>query len=96
MAGTSANGATSDSVPFTDFAIVKYVIRPKMSATLSGNTLLVSWPSAYTGWRLEMQTNSTRVGLTSAWITVDDSLITNSMIFPRDSGRSAFFRLAYP
>ncbi|MGN6556137.1 MAG: hypothetical protein ACTHLW_20705, partial [Verrucomicrobiota bacterium] len=37
---------------------------------VSNNTLVLSWPSNYTGWLLQVQTNQLTGGLGTNWITV--------------------------
>jgi hypothetical protein len=65
---------------------------------LSGNTNLnLTWPGDHTGWQLESQTNSFGVGLSSNWVIVPGSGLTNEMTFPIDfANGAAFFRLIYP
>lgn len=63
----------------------------------SGGNLTLSWPADHTGWRLETQTNSQAVGLSTNWFTVSDSATTNQMIIPLNATNgSVFFRLVYP
>jgi fibronectin-binding autotransporter adhesin len=61
-------------------------------ATLSGNQLTLSWPSNYTGWTLQGQTNLPGVGLTTNWQDVPGSATTNLVIIPAANG-SGFFRM---
>ncbi|HWI58327.1 MAG TPA: hypothetical protein VNZ22_13960 [Bacillota bacterium] len=64
---------------------------------VTGNTLDISWPSNYTGWRLEAQTNSLSVGLSQNWVTVPGSTTTNRLSFQLDKANgTVFFRLVYP
>lgn len=64
-----------------------------ITASVSDNTLTLTWPADYTGWRLEAQTNS---GLTSIWFEVPGSATTNQMSFPIDPAQPAvFYRLGY-
>jgi autotransporter-associated beta strand protein len=66
-------------------------------AVVGGNTLQVSWPSGYTGWRLEGQTNSLNVGISATWFTVPGSTTTNQMYLPiNPANPTAFYRLANP
>ena len=66
-------------------------------AVVSGNSLTLSWPADHIGWKLQTQTNTTSVGLSTNWMDVAESIATNEMTFPLgpDAG-SVFFRLAYP
>ncbi len=64
---------------------------------VSGGNLILSWPADHIGWRLETQTNSLAIGLTTNWFTVPGSTGTNQISLPLDStGGSIFYRLAYP
>jgi autotransporter-associated beta strand protein len=68
-----------------------------ITATASGGNLTLSWPADQTGWRLQVQTNALTTGLSTNWVTVPDSQLTNSMTIPTDAGNgSVFFRLVYP
>jgi hypothetical protein len=66
--------------------------------TASGNVLTFSWPSSYTGWQLQQQTNTLNVGLTSTnWTVVSGSVGTNSISITNGTTiPAAFFRLSYP
>ena len=60
---------------------------------LMGGNLTLSWPLDHTGWTLQVQTNS----LSTNWVTVTGSSITNQMIIPiNPANGSEFFRLVYP
>ncbi|HWW01894.1 MAG TPA: LamG-like jellyroll fold domain-containing protein [Candidatus Acidoferrum sp.] len=66
-----------------------------MSTSVSGSTLLLSWPPIYVGSRLE--SNAVSLTATGAWFTVSASASTNQMSLPiNTSGTNVFFRLAYP
>ena len=66
-----------------------------MSASIAGNTLLLSWPSNYLGCRLE--SNAVSLTESTAWFTVPGSASTNQFSIPISaSASSVFFRLAYP
>jgi autotransporter-associated beta strand protein len=68
-----------------------------MSNSRSGNLLSFSWPADHIGWRLQAQTNSSSVGLSTNWFTVPNSITTNQMTFPIDPAvGSVFYRLVYP
>ena len=83
---TSANG--NGGVVYKLFSV-------RLTAHVAGNLLDLSWPVA--GARLQTQTNSPGVGITTNWFTVPGSAATNHVVFPLDSANgSAFFRLAMP
>ncbi len=71
-----------------------------ITSSVSGNVLTLSWPADHTGWRLQEQTNSLAVGLstsTNAWITVPDSSSVNTINLPIDPNLpTVFYRLVYP
>ncbi len=58
--------------------------------------LNLSWPSGYTGWRLQIQTNALTVGLSTNWVEVPGSDLTNALTLPIDATQgSVFYRLVY-
>jgi autotransporter-associated beta strand protein len=64
---------------------------------VSNNVLTLSWPKDHTGWRLETQTNSPGAGISTHWMTVPGSDLTNEMSLPiNPANGSAFFRLVHP
>jgi hypothetical protein len=69
-----------------------------LTVSLAGNTNFnVSWPGDHTGWQLEAQTNSLQTGLSTNWVIVPGSDLTNQMTFPVGFANSAvFYRLMYP
>lgn len=68
-----------------------------MSNSRSGNLLSFSWPADHIGWRLQAQTNSSLVGLSTNWFTVPNSITNNQMTFPINPAvGSVFYRLVYP
>ncbi|HWI56982.1 MAG TPA: autotransporter-associated beta strand repeat-containing protein, partial [Bacillota bacterium] len=67
-----------------------------ITATVTANTLKLSWPAEYIGWRLEAQTNSLTTGLSGQWVVVPESTATNEMSFPIDPSQpTVFYRLGY-
>ena len=63
----------------------------------SGNLLTFSWPADHIGWRLQVQTNSTAVGVGTNWLTVLNSIATNQMTVTLDpTAGCVFYRLIYP
>jgi hypothetical protein len=82
---------------YGDYALVKYLTSAILSVTRTNDTLLLSWPTGFTGWRLEVQTNSVRSAQDARWLTVPGSDSTNwvNVEGALENG-SSFFRLAYP
>jgi autotransporter-associated beta strand protein len=65
-----------------------------IAISLTGNQVALSWPSNYTGWTLQGQTNPPGVGLTTNWHDVPGSTATNRVIIPIGAANgSAFFRM---
>jgi hypothetical protein len=70
---------------------------PALTGSYDGGALTLSWPADRLGWRLQVQTNTLNVGLSSNWSTWPGStnvtlvLITNNLANP-----AVFFRLVYP
>ncbi len=68
-----------------------------LTYSITGDQLDISWPADQIGWRLEGQTNSIDVGMSSNWFTVPDSATTNRVILTVDPANGAvFYRLVYP
>jgi hypothetical protein len=82
---------------------IKVVARAFTNATAlavqwtSTNTLVLSWPSDHTGWRLQAQTNSLNAGIGANWVEVAGASLTNQISIPLSTANdSVFFRLVYP
>ncbi len=70
---------------------------PNITASLAGSQLAVSWPANNIGWNLQIQTNGPGVGLTTNWVTVTGSWVTNLMMSQINPAMgSVFFRLVAP
>jgi autotransporter-associated beta strand protein len=68
-----------------------------MTNTASGSVLTLSWPADHIGWRLQVQTNSVGVGVSTNWFAVSNSAATNRMSFPLDlTSGCVCYRLVYP
>jgi hypothetical protein len=68
-----------------------------ITSLVSGNALDLSWPADHTGWRLQVQTNSSNGGIRTNWSTVAGSVTTNHVIIPIDLATgSVLYRLIYP
>jgi len=62
-----------------------------------GTNLTLSWPTDHTGWRLEIQTNTIAVGISTNWATLAGSTATNLVNIPISPTNGAvFFRMIYP
>jgi len=65
--------------------------------TVSNNVLLLNWPSNYTGWLLQAQTNPLVTGLDSNWVTISGSETNSSFLAPIHWANPAvFYRLKRP
>lgn len=70
---------------------------PSLIAQVTGNQLNLSWPSENIGWRLQAQTNSLNVGISTNWTDVTGSEGSNNFnttINPANG--TVFYRLASP
>jgi hypothetical protein len=68
-----------------------------LTAQLAGHQVSLSWPSLNIGWLLQSQTNPPGLGITTNWITVPGSALTNLMFFTiNPAAGSAFYRLVSP
>jgi hypothetical protein len=64
--------------------------------TITNNNLYLSWPVDQTGFTLQAQTNSVTVGITTNWVDVPGSTLTNQAVFPINQANGAvFYRLLY-
>jgi hypothetical protein len=68
-----------------------------ITAVVSGNVLMLSWPPDYLGWRLLVQTNTARTGLSTNWVALPGSeLVTSTNLTVNPANGAVFYRLAYP
>ena len=70
--------------------------RTNIPYSVSGANLTLSWPSDHKGWLLQAQTNTSKTGLSTNWVDILESTVTNKMVFSIDLtlDGSVFFRLA--
>ena len=62
--------------------------------TMSNGNLYLSWPTDHTGYTLQAQTNSLSVGISTNWVDVPASTVTNQVVFPvNPANPSVFYRL---
>ncbi|MGN6554810.1 MAG: beta strand repeat-containing protein [Verrucomicrobiota bacterium] len=67
-----------------------------ITAQVVGGSLQLSWPADHLGWELQAQTNALDVGLTTNWVTVPGSTVTNQGTLPLSAANPAvFYRLHY-
>jgi autotransporter-associated beta strand protein len=71
-----------------------------ITASFSGGSLTISWPSTHQGWILQVQTNTLGMGLTTAsntWHDISASSSTTQQVIPVNSANpSVFYRLRHP
>ncbi|HEY1790645.1 MAG TPA: hypothetical protein VGJ73_21025, partial [Verrucomicrobiae bacterium] len=96
------NYALSAAQVASDYKASGLVIIPNLSPTnivfsVANNLIQLSWPSDHTGWTLQAQTNSVRVGLSNNWVNVVGSTTTNRLAVPLNPANgTVFYRLVYP
>ena len=66
-----------------------------LTNSLSGSTLSFSWPAGQ-GWRLQAQTNSLSVGLSSNWHYVTDGTVNTFSTAVNPTNPAVLYRLTYP
>jgi len=89
--------AQSVNIAAVCLRVVAATTAPPLQCSASSGQLLLSWPTDYTGWSLQAQTNPAGRGLGTNWVTVPDSRLTNQITLPIwPAGGSVFFRLALP
>ena len=65
--------------------------------SVSNHSLVLSWPTNYTGWLLQVQTNQLNGGLGTNWITVPNSNTNNIFALPiNPANKAVFYRLKLP
>ena len=64
--------------------------------TARPGSFTVNWPTNYTGWILQAQTNSYPQGLSTNWVDVPGSAAVDTMTFSMSRTNSVFFRLRLP
>jgi len=66
-----------------------------LTNSYSAGVLSLSWPAGE-GWRLQMQTNSLSVGLSTNWQYITDGSTSSTNITVDTTKPSVFYRLKYP
>ena len=68
-----------------------------MTASLSGSTLELSWPSDHQGWMVQATTNALGIQPLNTWFTIPNSDATNRLFIPVNStNRPVFYRMIAP
>jgi hypothetical protein len=68
-----------------------------ITATVSGSTLTVSWPTTHLGWELMAQTNTLANGLGNNWVTNYGTATVTSTNLPINPANGAvFYKLVHP
>ena len=82
----------------TYFVLSVVSARPIMTSLFTSKTnLLITWPTNYLGWELQIQTNTLGHGLGTNWVTYAGSMTTNSEnILVVHTNPAVFFRMANP
>jgi hypothetical protein len=70
----------------------------RLTNSVSGSTLTLSWPADHLGWHLQAQTNALAAGLkTNAWLTLPGSdLVTQTNFSILKTNPTVFYRMTYP
>jgi len=67
----------------------------QITAAVSGGSLNLSWPVAWTGLYLQSQTNSLATGLNTNWVTLPGTDAANGYTnTPSNTNEAVFYRLA--
>ncbi|HTV42804.1 MAG TPA: LamG-like jellyroll fold domain-containing protein [Candidatus Sulfotelmatobacter sp.] len=93
---TNAYGANSTFVALSVVNLLP-TTPTNIVVTVTNNDLYLTWPSNYTGYQLQAQTNSVTVGISTNWVNVTGSTSTNQVVFPINiTNGTVFYRLVYP
>ena len=69
----------------------------RLTTSLSGGVLNISWPADHLGWKLESETNSLSVGINNNWVVVPGSTaVTNVPVNVDPTAPTVFYRLVSP
>jgi hypothetical protein len=73
---------------------------PKLTNSVSGNNLVLSWPADHLGYQLLVQTNNLNKGVSaniSDWMPMPGSTAVTTMSIPIiKATNNAYYRLVYP
>ena len=102
-AGFSAPGAyvlqlaaNDEQVQTVSVLTISAITRPAINVQMLSGSLQLSWPGDIP-WQLQCQTNSSTVGLSTNWVDVSGSTVTDVFSFPIDpSAGNTFYRLRLP
>jgi len=96
VSAINASGEGTNSPAVTAMPLLATNSVP-LGCQVSGGLLQFSWPINHTGWALQMQTNTLDSGLSTNWVVVPGSTLTNQFSVPIDPDNGGvFLRLSLP
>jgi hypothetical protein len=85
---------------YTAATTVPIIVNPNPTNivfSVANSQLTLNWPADHTGWQLQAQTNSLSVGISTNWVNVGGTTVTNKLIIPINLTKgTVFYRLVYP
>jgi len=70
---------------------------PRITVARLGTNVTLSWPAAYTGWTLQVQTNAGSIGISANWLNVPGTAFANTNVITISPATPpAFYRLKEP
>ena len=95
---SSSDVASMENYLATEYNITAVSTSPtNIVFSMANNQMTLSWPADHTGWTLQAQTNDASVGISTNWVNVPGSMLTNQVIIPINlTNGSVFYRLVYP
>jgi hypothetical protein len=95
-----AHATTVNNRTWYDGVGYSHVINPNptnMAFSVSGNTLMLSWPGSHLLWVLQSQTNGLSTGISTNWHDVGGSSASTQAVVGIDPANPAvFYRLRHP
>ena len=103
VTGGGVQGAYQSSLVISSSNTLDLVVASGVNANptnivfgVTNNLLYLHWPTDHTGWTLQAQTNHVSIGISTNWVNVSGSTVTNQVVIPISlTNGCVFYRLYY-